>query len=337
MVPDAAAALGATIDRLQPTDVVFIADENTARYCLPLLGDHLVGRLEITVAPGEPNKTLATCHTVWSALMRHGLDRHGLIVNVGGGVVTDLGGFCAATWKRGVRFVQVPTSLLAMVDAAVGGKTGVNLHGAKNQVGVFADPADVLIDPGFLKTLPRRHRIAGLAEMIKHGLIADPAHLRDVLAVDVENWPDAGAAHAIARSVDIKRSIVADDPLEAGWRAVLNLGHTAGHALESMALDAGDDLLHGEAVAWGLLAELHLSGPALRPAMDRVRDWVRTNDLPRPVVDRAAVLHHLRQDKKNRAGQVRCVVLEAVGRPVIDRPVAPEALADALEHVLQNT
>ena len=173
--------------------------------------------------------------------------------------------------------------------------------------------------------------------MIKHGLIADSAHLDEVLAVDVEDWPAAGAARTIARSVDIKRSIVADDPLEAGWRAVLNLGHTAGHALESMALDAGDDLLHGEAVAWGLLAELHLSGPALRPAMDRVRDWVRTNDLRRPVMDRAAVLHHLRQDKKNRSGEVRCVVLESVGRPVIDRPVAPDAVADALEYVLQNT
>ena len=138
-----------TIDRLQPTDVVFIADENTARHCLPRLGDRLDGRLVLTMAPGEPNKTLATCHTVWSGLLRHGLDRHGLIVNVGGGVVTDLGGFCAATWKRGVRFVQIPTSLLAMVDAAVGGKTGVDFHGAKNQVGVFADPAGVLIDPGF--------------------------------------------------------------------------------------------------------------------------------------------------------------------------------------------
>ena len=246
---------GAEIARLvadaAPDRVFLLTDETTERLCRPLVAD--------CDGATDTHKTLTTLADVWRQLGQGGASRHSLLVCLGGGMVTDLGGFAASTFKRGIRYVNVPTTLLAMVDAAVGGKTGINFNGLKNEVGVFNKSVAVVIDTAFLRTLDAANLRSGYAEMVKHGLISDEAHWAELLRFDLDAPDFAVLQGLVARSIRVKEDIVAQDPLERGLRKALNLGHTVGHAFESLALSAGRPVLHGYAVAWGLVCELYLS------------------------------------------------------------------------------
>jgi 3-dehydroquinate synthase len=242
----------------QYSKIVVIADNNTKRHCYPVLKAFLPKHSVVTVPSGEAHKTLATCEKIWEAMTREELDRHALVINVGGGVIGDMGGFCAAVYKRGIDFIQVPTTLLSQVDASVGGKLGIDFQGFKNHLGVFNIPKSVLIDPVFLKTLPEREIRSGFGEVIKHCLIADAAKWEEIRTKDFEqqNWPDL-----IAHSVKIKQQVVDQDPTEKGLRKILNFGHTLGHAVETCFLNkpANQRLFHGEAIAVGMIMEAYLS------------------------------------------------------------------------------
>ena len=230
--------LDKTVGSNQYTSIFVLTDSNTNKHCLPLfdkLFQHAYTLL--TMEAGETNKQLATCEDLWASLSEQGADRNSLLINIGGGVVTDLGGFVACTYKRGIDFINIPTSLLAMVDASVGGKTGVDFQGLKNQIGIIKEPEFVVIDDVFLQTLPQDERRSGYAEMLKHGLIVDADYF-SVLASSSIAINDQMTDH-IRHSVSIKSQVVTEDPFEQGLRKILNYGHTLGHAIETHFLENG--------------------------------------------------------------------------------------------------
>ncbi len=334
--PTALPELATYLRRPAFSQVFVLADANTARLCLPALASSLPpGHHVIEIPVGERYKILATCELVWNALTQHGADRHALLVNVGGGVVTDLGGFCAAVYKRGVAFVQVPTTLLAQVDAGVGGKTGVDYQGFKNHLGVFQEPLAVFIAPQLLDTLDPRQLKAGYAEVLKHWLIADAAAFERQRRL---GWLTDDWTPIIRESVALKQRIVASDPLENGPRKLLNFGHTVGHALESYLLtQPGREVLHGEAVAAGLVCESWLSAQRglLEPeALDKIETFVLSvfDKIPFATTEAAAIAELARQDKKNAAGVINCTLLHGVGRGVYDQPVTEADIAASLRY-----
>lgn len=245
--------------------VFLVCDTNTAAHCLPIVQETLqLPTTHILVLPaGEEHKTLSTIERIWQFLLEQGATRHSLLFCLGGGVVTDMGGFAAATYMRGMQFVNIPTSLLGMIDASAGGKTGFDYMGYKNLIGSFKMPKETIVHPVFLRTLPAEQILSGFAEMVKHALISSPLELMSVLAFDLHAYltqPDESVlSELISRSIDIKNYIVDSDPEEEGMRQTLNFGHTIGHALEVHWLKKGQPMLHGYAVMYGLVAELYLS------------------------------------------------------------------------------
>ncbi|MCB9256163.1 MAG: 3-dehydroquinate synthase [Chitinophagales bacterium] len=233
------------------SQIFVLVDENTKKDCLPFLPSLYVQVIEIK--SGEKHKNLETCTLIWESLLQHKADRTSLLINLGGGVICDMGGFAASCYKRGIRFINIPTSLLAMVDASLGGKTGIDFFSQKNMLGLFKEAEEVFIDIHFLKTLDPRHLKSAKAEMLKHGLIANEEHFWQL------TQSDEISLSLIQTSLSIKQNIVAADPLEKGLRKALNFGHTLGHALESWRLENGQELLHGEAVAQGMLWAIELS------------------------------------------------------------------------------
>lgn len=315
-----------------------LTDEHTARLCWPPVTQVLEGAHLITIAAGDEHKHVeALCH-VWSELSAHGATRHSLLVNLGGGMVTDLGGFAAATFKRGIRCINVPTTLLAMVDAAVGGKTGINLHALKNEVGAFYPADAVVVSAQFLQTLDAPNLVSGFAEMLKHGLISTEEHWAQLMRYDLEN-PDLEALQPlIMESIHTKEHIVEQDPKEQHIRKALNLGHTLGHAFETLALRRGTPCLHGYAVAWGLMGELYLSHvregfPAdkLRQTVAFIKEVYGTFDFNCRDYDElyALMLH----DKKNVGTEIRFTLLAAIGDIRIDRTVGKEEIYEMLDFV----
>ena len=310
---------------------VWIADVNTARL-LPAPPQHL-----ITIPDGDENKTLATVTHVWDEMERMGATRHSLAINLGGGMVTDLGGWAAATFKRGVRFINVPTTLLGAVDAAVGGKTGINYNGLKNEIGAFAPASDVIISTRFFGTLPMEEMKSGFAEVIKHAMLSDRAEFLRLLGHDFS----APIHHddlleRLKHSVSVKTDIVARDPEEKGERKALNLGHTVGHALESLAMQRGKPVPHGYAVAWGLVTEATLSHMRLGfPSEDvhQLGNFVRDNyrDFPFTCDDYEDLLDLMRHDKKSRNGEITCTLLSAIGDYRIDQAVTADDVTAALD------
>ncbi|MDD4636449.1 MAG: 3-dehydroquinate synthase [Bacteroidales bacterium] len=243
-------------------DHVFVlTDTHTEKYCLPLIRNvkGIDTAQMITIPADDINKNVESLSSVWSALSRHGATRHSLMINLGGGMVTDLGGFAASTFKRGIRYINIPTTLLSMVDAAVGGKTGINFNGLKNEVGVFNTSEYVLIDTEFLKTIDRTNLLSGYAEMLKHGLISTQEEWHRLLTFDMDEVNYEKLKEMVAASVAIKEKVVNEDPYEKGIRKALNLGHTVGHAFESLSFLSEKPLAHGYAVAFGLICELYLS------------------------------------------------------------------------------
>ncbi len=334
--PDALPALAELLYRPAITRVFVLADSNTARLCLPLLEKQLPANYCLIEIPaGEEYKTLDSCATVWSTLTEQRADRHAVLVNLGGGVVTDLGGFAAALYKRGIRFVQVPTTLLAQVDASVGGKTGVDFQGYKNQLGVFQAPAAVFIEPRFLQTLDPRQLKSGYAEVLKHWLIADAG------AFDRNRrlgWLTDDWTVIIQESVALKQRIVASDPLESGPRKLLNFGHTVGHALESYLLtQPGREALHGEAVAAGLVCESWLSvqrGLLSAEDLDKIETFVFSvfDKIAFVGLETAAIAEFALQDKKNSGSTINCTLLNGIGNGVFDQPVTVAEITESLRY-----
>ncbi|TXI75689.1 MAG: 3-dehydroquinate synthase [Flavobacteriales bacterium] len=336
---DALRALERALRDQASTTTFILGDENTLRHCLPELLAHVPTLREartIVVPPGESSKDVVMASGIWGHLAREAADRQALLVCLGGGVVTDLGGFVAATYKRGIRCIHVPTSLMGMVDAAIGGKTGVDLAGVKNLVGVFHDPLGVYIHLPFLRSLGKRELLNGLAEMIKHGLVHDAQLWEDIRRAPLHDL-DA-LTPLVARSAMVKAQVVSADPRENGLRKVLNFGHTIGHGIEAHSWESPQQsLLHGEAVAIGMVCEAWLSWRLdllPREAYDHIAAHIL--DLYRPYRFEHAADHRLlelmRNDKKNSAGQFRFTLLTAIGKATVDVPVAPAQVQDALEH-----
>lgn len=261
-----------------PHDKLFIlTDEHTHSLCRPLLQESLAqeNAIDIVIGAEDTHKTLETLASVWQTLSEKGANRNTLLLNVGGGMVTDLGGFAAATFKRGIRYINLPTTLLAMVDASVGGKTGINFNGLKNEIGAFAPAYQVLVDTRFLDSLDTNNFLSGYAEMLKHGLISDTRHWRQLLDFDFDTRSGDALHTLVGQSIAVKEKIVTQDPCEHGIRKALNLGHTVGHAFESLALEEDRHLLHGYAVAWGLVCELYLSHLKTGFPIDKMRTTIQ--------------------------------------------------------------
>ena len=251
--------LAAIVKALAVDRVFVLVDENTAECCLSRVDLSEYNPFVIKIQAGDESKTIDAAVGIWDELVDNGATRSSLLVNLGGGMVTDLGGFVAATFKRGMKFVNVPTTLLGVVDAATGGKTGVNFRGLKNEIGVFAKAERVLVDTRFFESLDFKNRLSGYAEMVKHALIADPILLEQTLNYDLDAFDMARLATLLKQNIQIKENIVAVDLNETGLRKALNFGHTVGHAFESLSYELNSPMLHGFAVMWGMVAELYLS------------------------------------------------------------------------------
>lgn len=325
MTRTAAAAIDDAAAELRPDKTFALYDETTSALCAPLLSGSkaLAAATPIVIPPGDTNKTVATLSSVWTALSQGGASRHSLLINVGGGMVTDLGGFAAATFKRGISYINVPTTLLAMVDASVGGKTAVNFNGLKNEVGAFRKPNRVVVDTEFLRSLDAHNLLSGYAEMIKHGLISDEATWAALMQFSFADGDVADLHDMISDSIDVKARIVAQDPTEKSIRKALNAGHTAGHAIESLALAKGRPVLHGYAVAWGLVCELYLSRIKKNfPAeeMQQTISYIRQHYGPAPYAcgDYEQLYSLMLHDKKNSGGVINFTLLSAIGGVELD-------------------
>lgn len=306
-----AKALSLLEDLVRKYSKIFIlTDSNTLRDCLPIL-IHFCPYLQtakiLTVAAGENSKSVATASQLWADLLAAGADRHAILINLGGGMVTDLGGFVAATYMRGIDFVQLPTTLLAQIDASAGGKTGINLNGIKNIIGIFAEPIIVVAATIFLNTLQQREMLSGFAEMIKHAIIGGQQDWADILQTKGNEQPNDAL---IRRSIAIKTEIVAQDPKEKGLRKVLNLGHTIGHAAESLSMQKDiSPLLHGEAVAIGIYYECHLAhslGYLAQNDLDEIAHFLRQHYTIPIYSDSeiAKLLRLMQHDKKNQNNSI---------------------------------
>lgn len=322
-----------------PHDRLFIlTDEHTHRLCLPQLQNipAIQDATEIIIGAEDVHKNLETLASVWQALSEQGATRHSLLINLGGGMVTDLGGFAAATFKRGIAYINIPTTLLSMVDASVGGKTGINFNGLKNEIGVFAPASSVLLETEFLRSLDAHNFFSGYAEMLKHGLISTPEHLTELLSFDTEQIDYAALKAMVRRSVQVKENIVEQDPKEHGIRKALNLGHTIGHAFESLALAENRPVLHGYAVAWGIVCELYLSHiktgfpkEKMRQTIQFIKENYGAFAFNCKQYDRLYEL--MLHDKKNTAGIINFTLLKEVGDICLNQTADKETFFEVLD------
>ena len=335
-------ALNAHLSNKTYSKIFILVDENTHENCLPIFMAQIQGDYDfeiIEIESGEENKNIDTCTGVWSALSELDGDRKSLVINLGGGVLTDLGGFVASTFKRGIDFINVPTTLLSMVDASVGGKTGVDLGPLKNQIGVINQPEMVLIVTGFLKTLEERQLKSGFAEMLKHGLIQNKNYWENLKKVtDFLNIDDL-----IYDSVVIKNEVVLQDPTEQHLRKILNYGHTLGHAIESYFLESKvhKTLLHGEAIGIGMILEAYLSKELLGLSNEELADIKATflshyDKVSFSSEDITSILSLLKFDKKNSHGNINFVLISAIGKPEIDITIPHELYKDAFAYYAEQ-
>ena len=319
-------------------DRIFIlVDETTRQLCLPLVeGFDCLRQAEIiTIGATDQHKTLESLTHVWSSLQRGGATRHSLMVNLGGGMVTDLGGFAASTFKRGLNYINIPTTLLAMVDASVGGKTGINFGGLKNEIGVFSTARSVILDTQFLRTMDAENMLSGYAEMLKHGLIADDGMWAELLNFDIDVPDYHQLSRMLEDSVKVKERIVEEDPTEKGIRKALNLGHTVGHAFESFALQR-KPVLHGYAVAWGLICELYLSHIKTGFPIEKMRQTVsfineHYGKLAITCDDYPTLLELMTHDKKNVGSDINFTLLGDVGDIRINQTATKEEIEESLD------
>lgn len=331
------------VDNVKHDKLFVLVDTTTRKLCWPVISKHpsMKGAQLITIQPTDDAKTLETLSYVWTALQQGGATRHSLLVNLGGGMVTDLGGFAASTFKRGMAYINIPTTLLSQVDASVGGKTGINFGGLKNEIGVFNCARAVILSSTFLRTLDSANLLSGYAEMLKHGLLSNKEELGKLLAFDITHPDYDTLQQMVAKSVGIKENIVEQDPTETGIRKALNLGHTAGHALESLALQEGRTVLHGYAVAWGLVMELYLSVckcgfPSME--MQRIATYVKEHYglflYECKHYDR--LYEFMCHDKKNEGGHINFTLLNSVGGICINQAATRKEIEEMLDYYRES-
>lgn len=328
------------VDAYTYSSTIVIVDENTSEHCLPALASRLQQKFDIIeIESGEVNKDLDTCRGIWESMLDFGCDRHSLCINLGGGVIGDMGGFAASTFMRGMDFVQMPTSLLSQVDASVGGKLGVDFQTYKNLIGIIKNPGAVFIFTDFLTTLPDDHLRSGYAEVLKHGLIRDrEAYLRDAARSDLRT---TDFEQLVYESVVLKKRITDRDPEEYGLRKILNYGHTLGHAIESYNLDTENHLLHGEAIAIGMIMEAHLSHQQSAITLHDV-DQIKKDILsiyghyPDRIPDIEQLITLMRKDKKNKGGNINFSLLERIGIGTYDQSVSEDQIAQAVAYYIST-
>ncbi len=326
------------INAVGPDRLFVLCDDTTAQLCWPKVNGFgcMKDAKLITIAAGDTNKSLEAIAHVWSELQQGGASRHSMMVNLGGGMVTDLGGFAASTFKRGIHFVNIPTTLLSLVDASVGGKTGINFGGLKNEIGVFNTADVVILDTQFLATMDNDNMCSGYAEMLKHGLINNKEMLAELLHFDISNPDLKELQRMVAESVQVKEHVVEVDPLEHGLRKALNLGHTVGHAFESFAMEKEQPVLHGHAVAYGIICELFMScvktgfpQDVMRQVVNYIKEYygkmtITCDDYP-------TLFELMTHDKKNTAGKINFTLLSDVGGIEINQTATREEIYEALD------
>lgn len=314
-----------------------LVDENTQAHCLPILQKALNYNLfPIVIKAGEEHKNLATCQQIWKQLLDYKADRKAVLLNLGGGVIGDMGGFCASTFKRGIDFMQIPTTLLSQVDASVGGKLGVDFEQIKNIIGLFNTPQAVLVYSPFLKTLPNRELYSGFGEVLKHALIQDKIQWDKI-----SQWQSLNAVDwlpIIEHSIRIKNKIVQQDPREQNVRKSLNFGHTIGHALESLSFELGPILLHGEAIALGMIAESYLSYKFLGLPKEQLEEItavvLKLYTFPAsPVLEHPTFFKLLQQDKKNEQGNINFTLLKEIGSFAINQQVEKNDIIESINYL----
>ena len=334
----------------QPHDRLFVlTDTTTLQLCWPKVSAFpcFDGTQMITIGDTDENKTLDSLAYVWKALQEGGATRHSLLVNLGGGMVTDLGGFAASTFKRGLAYINIPTTLLSQVDASVGGKTGINFGGLKNEIGVFNQAASVILSPEFLHSLDHKNLLSGYAEMLKHGLLSDTESWADLLRFELDDGQQTSVPYynrlgaLVAKSVAVKERIVEADPTEKGLRKALNLGHTAGHAIESLAMQDGRTVLHGYAVAWGLICELYLSVVKCSFPKDKFRQtvqFIRQNygNFAFDCKQYERLYEFMTHDKKNEGGIINFTLLGGIGDIRINQQATKDEIFEALDFLREG-
>ena len=301
------------LDVSKYSKIGILVDENTKEFCFPLLSD-LKESIIIEIKSGEKNKDINSCNFIWEQLTKNSFDRESLLINLGGGVIGDMGGFCASTYKRGIDFIQIPTTLLAMVDASVGGKLGIDFNGLKNQIGIFSNPKSVIINPKFLETLAENQLRSGFAEVVKHALISDKDLWEKIINTPFNHldWKEI-----IYTSLQIKNKILISDPKENGERKSLNFGHTFGHAIESYYLEKGTPILHGEAIFMGIILESEISD-LTQSEKNEIKNYILSN-FALPYTPKKSYLHKfLLNDKKNQEGKINFSLLKGIGNCTID-------------------
>lgn len=299
--------------------VFVLADTNTAKHCWPILSPYLVNYELIEIESGEANKNLANADKIWTHLQKNKADKYSVLINLGGGVISDLGGFCAATYKRGIDFINIPTSLLGMVDASIGGKLGIDLHAFKNAVGLIKNPSYIFINPSFLNTLPEIEKRNGLAEVCKHALIEDKDLFEKLMPINEISSLD----NLIFQSLKIKVKIVKKDPFEKDLRKVLNFGHTIGHAIETYSLlNDKNPLKHGEAIAIGMICEAFISHTIQGLPSDDLRKisqyFISRFPKYKGNLPTQELIEYMRNDKKNQEGFINFTLLKKIGKAKIN-------------------
>jgi len=321
-------------------DKVFIlCDEGSRKYCLPVLMSNVQLLQKVTVIEipsGEENKTIETCKTLWTELSAKDADRNSILINLGGGVISDIGGFVASTFKRGIRYLNIPTTLLAMVDASIGGKVGVDFNNLKNQIGLFINPQVVFIIPEFLETLPKRFVLSGFAEIIKHALIYDKGYWTELSSRcfdKIEDWREL-----IDWSIEVKNYYITEDPMDTGFRKVLNFGHTVGHAFETYSLYYDDEpLLHGEAVAIGIICESYISYKVTgleKVQLEEIAGYI-TRCYEPYILESDSIdmlLDFMKYDKKKLGNQMNLTLLTSIGTSLINQECSIDIIRESIQY-----
>jgi len=324
------------LDNKEICSIYILADENTVKLVsilhniAPLLKDATI----IEIKSGETNKNISTCIHVWQTLSNNQVNKNALLINLGGGVITDLGGFVASTFKRGIDFLNIPTTLLAMTDAAIGGKTGVDLDNFKNQIGLINSPIGIYYNSEFLYTLPEKELKSGFAEVLKHGLISNKAYWSDCTKT---KFSDLDWDKVISGSIKIKSTIVQQDPNEKGERKLLNFGHTIGHAIETFMMNRNTPILHGEAVAIGMICESFLSGHSTGLPKEDLKEITEkiTTIFPKINMDKSsfpALIELMKNDKKNMSNEINFSLLKTIGKGVFNQNCEEELIKASLEY-----
>lgn len=327
------------------TKLFILVDENTLKCCYPQLVEHVDVFKEaeiIEIESGEESKNIEVCTQIWATLSEYSGDRKSMMVNLGGGVITDMGGFIASTFKRGIGFINIPTTLLSQVDASIGGKVGIDLNHLKNEIGLFNNPAAVFVDPVFLSTLDKRQLLSGFAEIIKHALIADADYWKRIVQADFSFLNNFDSL--IETSIQIKNKVVLEDPTENNIRKILNFGHTIGHAIETFALEQNNrkQLLHGEAIAVGMICEAYLSNMLCKLTSGELKQITqfilsKYKAVKIDELDFHRLIELMKHDKKNNKGDINFSLLSSIGKCEINKTAKPDLIKESLNYYKEQT